>query len=191
MRLFIGIELPEHVRQAAASVAADLRHDIRRAAPRTVARWVPAGNLHITVWFLGEVQDADTEALIRALKEPLGTGPVPLEIAGAGAFPPSGPPRATWLGLTEGVSGLVAVHDQLRDRLTPLGFEPEKRAYSSHLTIARVKEAPRAEVPAIRRVLRDARFEPIRCTVTHATLFRSRTLPDGSQYEALLRVPLI
>jgi RNA 2',3'-cyclic 3'-phosphodiesterase len=191
MRLFIGIELPEDVRRSAASAADRLRRSIERAAARSVVRWVPAENLHVTVWFLGEVRDADVEGLIAALRPPLGVGAFVLRIDGAGAFPPSGPPRAIWLDLASGREGLLSVYERLRARLTPLGFEPEKRPYSPHLTIGRVKDVRRGDAPAIHRVLRETRFEPAGCEITHATLFRSRTLPDGSQYEELLRVPLI
>jgi 2'-5' RNA ligase len=86
---------------------------------------------------------------------------------------------------------LADVHDALRVRLAPLGFRPEDRPFSPHLTIGRAKDVHRADASTIRRILRDARFEPASGEIRHATLFKSRTLPNGSQYEVLLRVPLI
>jgi len=191
MRLFLGIELPHDVRRAAASAAERLRDSIRHIAPKSVVRWVPAENLHITIWFFGDVREPDVDALVVALKESLAVPAFPLQISGAGAFPPSGVPRAFWLGLAAGREGLQSVHGRLRDRLAPLGFEAEKRPFSPHLTVARVKDAHRSDVPALHRILREARVDARVCQVAHATLFRSRTLPDGSQYEALLRVPLL
>jgi 2'-5' RNA ligase len=191
MRLFIGIELPDDVRLAAASAAERLRDSMRRAAPRSVMRWVPAENLHITVWFLGEVRDPGVETLVAALKDGLDVRPFTLKIAGAGVFPSAGPPRAMWLGLAAGREGLVSVHDRLQPRLEPLGFEREKRPYAPHLTIARAKDVRRADVRTIHRLVREATVDAGDCQIAHATLFSSRTLPGGSQYEALLRVPLI
>lgn len=191
MRLFIGIELPRDVHTAAASAAISLREGIGRAARRTVIRWIPAENLHITVWFLGDVPDANTGALMTALEPPLATRRFDLQLGGAGTFPPAGPPRALWLGLRHGGDELAAVHEELRARLVPLGFKPESRPFAPHLTVARVKDIHRAAAPALRRVLHDARIPPASGAIEHATLFRSRTLPAGSQYEVLLRVPLI
>lgn len=153
-------------------------------------RWVPPGNLHITIWFLGEVNEPRVEALVTSMKEPLETQSFTLRVAGAGAFPQSGAPRAIWLGLVAGREGLVSIHDQLRPRLLPLGFEPEKRPFSPHLTIARVKDIRPSHTPVLRKVLRDVDDDVGECQVASATLFRSRPTPTGSEYEALGRVPL-
>jgi 2'-5' RNA ligase len=85
---------------------------------------------------------------------------------------------------------LFAVHDALRDRLAPLGFHPEGRAYSPHLTIARVKDVGKEDGAALRRMLRDVSDDAGACEVRYATLFRSRTSASGSEYEVLKRVPL-
>lgn len=190
MRLFIGIELPESVKTAAARVGERLRIRIARDAPGAALRWTPPANLHITIWFLGEVPEPRVEALAASLKEPLEARPFTLRVAGAGAFPQSGPPRAIWLGLVAGAEELIAVHDELRPRLMPLGFEPEKRPFSPHLTIARVKEVRSPGAAAVRRVLREATGDVGTCEVRSATLFASRATQTGSQYEALLQLPL-
>jgi 2'-5' RNA ligase len=88
------------------------------------------------------------------------------------------------------VEPLVALYAELAQRLPALGFDPERRAYSPHLTIARVKEIRAADAAAVRRALSTVRFPAAEGEVQHLTLFRSRLSPKGSQYEALLRVPL-
>jgi 2'-5' RNA ligase len=190
MRLFIGIELPDNVRAAAANAAARFRDRLSREAPGIRLRWVEPDNLHITLWFLGEMSEPTAEALVTALEKPLGAGAVTLRIAGAGAFPEHGPPRALWLGLTSGRDGLLTIHDRLTQTLKPLGYEPEKRPFAPHLTMARVKDARRSDVAALRRILRDFTSEVGQSDVRHVTLFRSRLSPKGSQYECVLRVPL-
>jgi 2'-5' RNA ligase len=190
MRLFIGIDLPEALKINAGAVASQVRQHFERVAVGARVRWVPSANLHITVWFLGEVGERRTEALLDALKQPLETRSFALRVAGAGAFPPSGPPRGIWLGLAAGHEPLAAIHDELRLRLVPLGFEPEKRPFSPHVTIARIKEVRPADGTAMRRALREITGSVGECEVKSATLFTSRTLPEGSQYEALMPVVL-
>ena len=106
MRLFIGIELPDVLRNSVAAVASRVREDIARAAPDAQVRWVPPSNLHITVWFLGEVREPRVEPLVAALTPPLDARSFTLRIGGGGAFPPTGAPRAIWLGLASGREGL-------------------------------------------------------------------------------------
>jgi 2'-5' RNA ligase len=74
--------------------------------------------------------------------------------------------------------------------LGPLGFEAERRPYSAHLTIARVKEARKSSGRRVRDVLRDADADAGRCWIGAVTLFRSRLSPKGAAYEPLLRVAL-
>src|SRR5689334_11677823 len=102
MRLFIGIELDERVKAAAADVAERLRQRLQRAAPALVARWVAAENLHITLWFIGEVPDERAAAIADVLHAPFDTPAFNLSAAGCGTFPPFGPPRVFWIGLAEG-----------------------------------------------------------------------------------------
>jgi 2'-5' RNA ligase len=190
MRLFLGIDLSDSVASAAAAIADDLRRRIANATPRASLRWVPVDNLHVTVWFLGEVPEPQTDALVDALRPALRLEPFTLRVAGAGLFPRGGAPRVVWLGLPEGRRELIAVHDRLRPRLVSLGFEPEKRPYDPHLTIARVKDVARQDVPAVRGIVAETGADAGRCRVDAVALFRSRTSPHGAQYERLLRVPL-
>jgi RNA 2',3'-cyclic 3'-phosphodiesterase len=190
MRLFIGIELPDVIKTRAADVTTDLRERVTKASRRTTLRWVHPANLHITLWFLGEVADERTADLATTLRERFETPSFELAISGAGLFPASGPPRTLWLGLTGGMDPLVSVYGELAARLPALGFQPEKRAYSPHLTVARFKEVARADAGAIRRAVAQTKAEVGACHIAAVTLFRSRLSPKGSQYEPLLRVPL-
>jgi 2'-5' RNA ligase len=191
MRLFIGVELSDSVKDGALKIADDLRDQFARMAPSTVLRWIAPSNLHITLWFLGEVDDARAAALRESLAAPFATHAFDLGAAGAGMFPPSGPPRALWIGLTAGAGALVAVYNELTPRLVRLAFEPERRSYSPHLTVARFKDIGRKDIPALRRAVAACDAAAGSCRIEAVTLFRSRLSPKGSQYEPLLRVPLI
>jgi 2'-5' RNA ligase len=190
MRLFIGIELPDVLRDNVSAVASRVREDIVRATPDAQIRWVPPAHLHITVWFLGEVREPRVESLVASLTPPLDTRSFTLRVGGGGAFPRAGAPRAIWLGLMDGREGLIAVHEQLRGRLVPLGFAPEARPYSPHLTIARVKDARPPDGRAMRDLLGEVAADVGECEVRFATLFVSRPTRTGAQYEPLCRVQL-
>lgn len=188
MRLFIGVELDDRLRTAAAGIAESLERDLGRAVD---ARWIGSGNLHITLWFLGEVQDSRVESLIRAFDTPFREPAFDLEINGAGVFPPTGAPRVVWLGVESGADALRRLHAELAERLPPLGFEPERRTYSAHLTIARIKNVSRGgSYREIREAIRNEPARAGRCRIESVTLFRSRLSPKGASYEAVLRVPL-
>jgi 2'-5' RNA ligase len=114
MRLFIGVELDDHVRTAAAAIAESLKRGLGRAVE---ARWIGSANLHITLWFLGEVEESRVEPVIRALDTPFRETAFDLEITGAGVFPATGAPRVIWLAppVTHGTGGETAV-SRLRAR---------------------------------------------------------------------------
>ena len=191
MRLFAGVELDSPVKASAVDVAVRLRDRLHRVAPDLQARWVPADNLHVTLWFIGEVDAARGVAIQQALAgAPFPTAAFDLALAGCGAFPPSGPPRVFWIGAERGTGEMAALYGEVGARLAPLGFVPERRAYTAHLTIARVKDPGRGTSRAVRAAL-DA--TPAACGVSRVsavTLFQSRLSPKGAAYEPLLRVPL-
>lgn len=188
MRLFVGIELDDRVREAAAGIADSLR---RKLSESVDARWIAAPNLHITLWFIGEVDAPGSEELLRVIGRPYDEPAFDLDIGGLGAFPPSGMPRVFWLGVRAGLEALRRLHSDLAVRLRPLGFESERRPYSPHLTIARVRTVSRA-MPhrALREMLQAQPALAGRCRTAAVTVFRSRLSPRGANYEPLLRIPL-
>lgn len=191
MRLFVAAEPSEQVRASAAASVARLRDRLEAAGAGGGLRWVPANHLHLTVWFMGEVSEARAGAVLDAIRPALDVPAFDLHLAGFGVFPPSGPPRVLWMGVTGGLEELAAAHDQVGARLAPWGFPPEARAYSAHLTVARIKEAPKgAARAALRQVIADQAADAGLCRIGQLTVFRSRTSPKGALYEPLLRVPL-
>jgi RNA 2',3'-cyclic 3'-phosphodiesterase len=190
MRVFVGVELDDAVRAAAADVAERLRQRLQRSRVDLTARWVDAANLHITLWFLGELNDERFALVSSVLHAPFATNAFQLAIYGCGAFPASGQPRSLWLGVTAGRESVTDIHRELKARLGAIGFEPEKRPYVPHVTIARVKEVHGQAGRQVRAALAAASPDCGACAIQAVTLFRSRLSPTGSRYEALLRVPL-
>jgi 2'-5' RNA ligase len=206
MRLFVGVELDERVRAAAADAVEELRARLKRSRTEVMARWVAPENLHVTLWFIGEANDDRAAEIRGTLQRVLSTPAFELRARGCGAFPAAGPPRVFWLGITGGAEPMLRLYGEVKDRLVGIGFEPEKRPYSPHITIARVKAVrsrvftsagssqdrdltPRA-ARAVREALAGMTADCGACRIDAVTLFRSHLSPNGSRYEPLLRVPL-
>ena len=188
MRLFIGIELDDAVRSRAAQIVASAGALLD---PALAVRWVPRENLHITVWFLGEVAEPRMASVLRALDPPFDIPAFDLHVAGFGAFPGAGLPRVLWLGVQEGQLPLGSLYADIAGRLHPLGIAPEARPFSAHLTVGRVKGARRPVRPRdVRALWRGLPADAGVCRIGAVTLFHSRLSPKGSAYDPLLRVPL-
>jgi 2'-5' RNA ligase len=187
--LFIGVELDEVQRAfcAQSRIGLERRLDGLRGFD---VRWIADENLHITVWFLGEVKEDVAARVIEVLRAPWVIEPFDMSIAGAGAFPPSGALRILWFGVSDGAEALTRTYAELAIRLAPLGYEAERRPYHPHVTVGRVKNADRVASRKARDVLREWAFDGGSRRVAAVTLFRSHLSPRGSRYEPLLRVPL-
>lgn len=151
--------------------------------PALKARWVPVENMHLTVRFIGHVDDSRAPALIDALTPPLDVPPFDIEFGGCGVFPQSGPPRVLWIGLTHGLPSLLSLHHVFNDRLRPLGHDPEDRPFGAHLTLARIKDAPRGASRMVRDALAGVAPALAPMRVSRATIFQSHLSPRGPRYE--------
>ena len=184
MRLFVAVEISDEAREAAAHLAEQLRCGLGDAV---TVRWTPPENAHLTVRFIGHVADERLREVLDVLSPPLPLAPYDVVLGGCGVFPRSGPPRVIWIGLKEGLPGLAAMHEEFNRRLAALGFEPETRPFSAHLTLARVKAA---SGPAVRRAVISASVPSVLSRVSGATVFESVLSPRGPRYRPILRVPL-
>lgn len=187
-RLFLALEPPDPVRRRIAAAAAELRRTAGRA--EADVRWVPPENVHLTLQFLGAVPEervADIEAALAAAAA--ASAPLALELTGAGGFPNARRPRVLWLGFGGDVPALAALVQDLGRRLAPLGFAPEARPYSPHLTLGRARD-PRG-APGLGGALTAlARSDGFPWRVTEVVLFESHLSPKGPRYEAVARAAL-
>ncbi len=152
-----------------------------------------AGQIHLTLMFLGDVESTRIEAIRSALSEPLhGVLPIGLELGGNGAFPSLERPRVLWAGVRMPDGDLVLLHGRIEQAMAGLGFAREDRAFSPHLTLGRVREdAGSVYLRAIREAIGDtARETPQAFSVTKVTLFRSQLKPEGAVYSVLAEFPL-
>ena len=133
-RLFIAIDLPEQVREAVAGIARDLPG----------ARRVPSEQIHLTLRFIGEVD----EGMFLAIKSVLGKvrgAPFSLTLKGVGHFPKGKYPRVLWVGMEEN-EPLRELQKKVELALIGAGIAADERGFSPHITIARLKETPPARV---------------------------------------------
>ena len=177
-RLFIGIALDDAARAAVqrAIDACNAAH----AMPQGL-RWLPSDNWHLTLQFLGHVDDATAAAVRDACAATArACERFELELGGSGAFKSARSARVIWFGVSRGQERMAALYDALLQHTEPLGFEREARAYTAHLTLARLKQPLNVEalLPALQ-------LAPARMPVSALTLFRSHLSSRGARYEAL------
>ena len=187
MRLFIAVEMNQSIEEAAREVIGELRDRAARLAPRARITWSAPERLHVTVRFIGEVDEARGQAIRSALGATIDAPVFDVTVEGAGAFPPKGPPRVLWAGLTDGRSGLVDVERAVSTRLESV-VVAEERPYSPHLTLARVKDPAGLRRDALLEGLADRLLG--RVHVDAITLFESRLSSKGPTYMALQRTAL-
>lgn len=134
MRTFIAIDVSDEARRAVGTFTSALKKEKARVS------WVKPGNVHITLKFLGEIDEEKIPEINNAIrvcaKE---QKPFEIEIKGSGGFPNLHRPRVIWVGLTEGAEELKRLAGAVDNELYKLGFQKEKRAFKPHLTVGRVK----------------------------------------------------
>lgn len=156
---------------------------------RARLRVVAPENLHITLKFLGETEEGMVEPIVDVLEASVdGVPPFTLTLRGTGAFPSMRAPRVLWVGIYDG-EPLVRVAQRLEQGLGSLGFPRERRRFSPHLTLARVK-GPQGRDDAVRLIekQRDAEFGAQR--VEAVKLKRSELRPTGAVYSDVAIVAL-
>ena len=190
MRLFAAVDLAPSVRRA----AADAAKCVARAAADSGARgglrvsWVREGNLHLTVRFLGEIEDGRARELVARFAEPLAGQAFDIELGGVGVFPPNGPARVVWLGVSRGAERLAALAAGVDERFFLWGFGRADRPFRAHLTIGRCRDP--LDRQARDRILGASVGAMGTSRVDEVVLYESRLASGGPTYVALSRAPL-
>jgi 2'-5' RNA ligase len=136
-RLFVGLPLPESYQDGLAALTKSLKYVVPGSCS-----WTRPGSWHVTLKFLGDVPMDNAEA-VRAALAAVAWKPFAFRAGGAGFFPNIHHPRVAWVGAAEGGAACIALAAAIEAALTPLGFAPDSRPFSTHLTVARIKSSPR------------------------------------------------
>jgi 2'-5' RNA ligase len=179
LRLFVAIDLPEDVRARVEEGLAPVRERYPRA------RWVPTRNQHVTLKFLGTTWPRLVDTVIRSVGE-VAAAHVPFEtrVTELGAFPSARRARVLWIGLEDPAGRLGAIANGLDERLAK-DFEPEARAFTPHLTVARFEPPVRLEDD-----LEEIRVESRPFGVERLVVYRSHLQRPAPLYEAIATFPL-
>ncbi len=156
----------------------------------TALRWSRAGNIHLTLHFLGDLDEARETAVRAQLDEPLATDPFDVTLGELGLFPPSGRPRVFWVAVEHGRRELLAIHAELSRRLVAAGVEIETRPFAPHLTLARVRDGHHQRARRVAERLRRVTVPSIQWPVSKVVLYHSDLSGPAPRYEAVQHVPL-
>lgn len=170
IRLFTGLALPEGL---SATLA-----EHQNGVPG--ARWVEPKNLHVTLRFIGEVDEnvaADLDAELAAVK----AAPVPVALRGLGRFGDKRGARILYVGV-EPDPALLHLRDKVESACVRVGLEPERRRYKPHVTLARFSDPAGGRVDDI--VAANTEWQPGAFTAEHFVLFSSHLSPNGADYTA-------
>ncbi|MGB9740889.1 MAG: RNA 2',3'-cyclic phosphodiesterase [Candidatus Bathyarchaeia archaeon] len=140
-------------------------------------------NIHITIRFLGNITSSMVEKIGVELKRVQFT-PFDVKINGIGAFPDLHYPRVLWAGITEGATQLKEIFSQIEPRLRSLGFTPDPKGFSPHLTIARVKSG-KNKSELVKCVSQNVNYEFGIVRAACLRLKRSDLTPKGPVYSTL------
>jgi 2'-5' RNA ligase len=188
LRLFVACELPAEMKAALASLQEALR---KKGAPRL--RWVRPEGIHLTLKFLGAVPQEKVAAICEALAPTVqGIPPLALSLAEVGTFGGRRGARVLWVGMQGDLEPLACLQQRVEEALEPLGFPPEHRPFSPHLTLARVPDrAGSDERQNVWELAKTVKAPPAAAvTISQLSLMRSILGPGGAVYERVAAFPL-
>jgi len=175
VRTFIAVNLPDTIRGEIGNYL-----DTFRSMARGIT-WVAPGNAHITLKFLGEVPEGELGGVTGAVKNALwGHKPFHVQLGGFGAFPNFKRPRVFWVGITDGVKMLRDLAGYIDHQLVPLGFEKEKRKFSAHITLGRIKQP--GNFKELWHAADNTRYISDPFTVSSVEVMKSVLTPQGAKY---------
>lgn len=170
-RLFVAIDLPEHIKDDISSTF--------MAIPGT--RWIEDAQLHLTLRFIGEVDNTITEKVALSLNSAT-VAPFNLVLKGVGHFPPRREPRILWVGIADNPE-LTKLQNKIERAIISTGIAPDARKFHPHITIARLNGAPTEKVALFLSGHSLFKTEPFEISQYH--LYCSHLRKEGVYHEIL------
>lgn len=183
IRAFIAISLTKEIQDKILKIQEQLRRS------NADVKWVEPENIHLTLKFLGNVEEKKIEK-IKGILEKISEEyeKFSMELLKIGAFPKLSNPRVIWIGIEKGKEKLQKTFSDLEEGLNKVGFKKEEREFSAHITIGRVK-SPLNRSKLLEEIKR-TNFERMNLLVTKISLFKSTLTPKGPIYESLYEADL-
>lgn len=176
IRAFIAINLPSSIR----SLLNDTQDELRKQLPARTIRWVPIQNIHLTLKFLGDIQEDRLPSISRELD--LVTkdhSPFNLDLGHLGCFPNPKKPRVVWIGIQGETKELMVIQQRIEGSLRRLGWEAESRKFHPHLTLGRVRDSRQL---AVIKLPWGHQIHKEGFIVDSITLFESQLQSGGARY---------
>jgi 2'-5' RNA ligase len=184
-RAFVAVELGPAITVPLQRIIQELRSQLAGV------RWSSPEQLHMTLKFVGEVDNRTLPALCQAVSAAcLETAPFSIQLQGLGAFPVNKPPRVLWVGVESGASQLRTLAERLDQQLSQLGVPRETRRFTPHLTLGRVGRT--ADATQLQRVIEkvDQRIA-LRCEIDEVVLMASLKQQGETIYEPIDTIELL
>ncbi len=183
VRTFVAIDISEEARRSLAKMIAELQ------GMADGLRWVKPESVHLTLKFLGEVAEERLPQLETALRESArGIAPFTYTLTRTGCFPNCRRPRVLWVGVDNPGKEIFRLQRQIEEQFVKLDFPAEKRPFTAHLTVARVKRPFGME--RMLQIFREYQLHAEPVEVTEVRLMRSQLKPSGAEYSAIYTVKL-
>ena len=185
IRTFIAVDLSEGIKDQLVGLQESL------AEQGGDVKWVQPKNMHLTLLFLGEVEQLDLVGICRVVQaRSRKHRPFQLEVKGVGAFPNTRRPKILWAGVTEGVTELRALHADLEEGLLDLGcYRREDREYTPHLTLGRLQLDENADGWS-NAIAKLSDWQGGSMSVEEVLVMSSEMRRDGPEYSVMGRAPL-
>lgn len=192
MRTFIAIDMPAPVLRQLTATQRRLTQHLQTQQLDRCVRWTPAGNLHLTLRFLGEIDGLQQRMLAQGLAEIAARhAPLALFADGVGCFPNARRPSVLWCGLQGDLAALSRLQAEVETDAQLAGLPAEAKPFTPHLTIGRLqRSATPAQLQAVGAAAMhfaapSGRLEGSTPTVDELLLMRSELTPSGSIYTRL------
>jgi RNA 2',3'-cyclic 3'-phosphodiesterase len=190
IRTFIAIELDDTLKARLEKVQQRLRGEPISG----FVRWVAPGGIHLTLKFLGDMDSARTPQVLAAMQTACaGIEPFELAVRSTGCFPNWQRPNVIWVGLTGQVQVVSQLAQKMEEQCAKLGFNPDERPFSPHLTLGRVRremgQIERGQLGELVRKLDIGQLGLIHADIVH--LMCSELKPHGAVYSSLGSVKLV
>jgi len=179
MRLFIAANFGTETRDKIAGIQSVLKRDLQGLD----IKWTQIENLHLTLKFLGEVDEGKKETVSQKIRQSTaGVKIIEIDFDKLGVFPKPSLPRVLWLGARKGAEQLEVLAQKIENSLAEIGFEKEERPFSAHLTLGRFR-SPGKSGKKISDALEKTLPKKILDVINVVYLMKSNLTPKGPVYE--------
>ena len=183
IRAFIAIELSDQVKEGLRNLQARIK-----SSNSALAKWVDPNSIHLTLKFLGETRLDCLPSIVSTLENLANIfHPFSLSVTELGAFPDLQRVQVIWVGLTGDMNVLIRLQQDVEKTISPLGFPTEKRGFTPHLTLARIRDTSSLQDRQKLGILikRTSIESPLNLTVASINLIQSHLTPNGAVYTNL------